>query len=100
MGANNSFEEFAAKMKAAGVNETAIRAFEHNYTNLMGGETGMIPETTIEPVTELPKLEEAKRGRRAAPELLTQVAGVKLNGGLGTSMGLERAKSLLMVKDG
>ena len=32
--------------------------------------------------------------------LLSQTAVLKLNGGLGTSMGLEKAKSLLPVKDG
>lgn len=32
--------------------------------------------------------------------LLSQTAVFKLNGGLGTSMGLEKAKSLLEVKDG
>ena len=32
--------------------------------------------------------------------LLKQTAVLKLNGGLGTSMGLEKAKSLLPVKDG
>lgn len=33
-------------------------------------------------------------------DLLDQTAVIKLNGGLGTSMGLEKAKSLLVVKDG
>ena len=32
--------------------------------------------------------------------LLAKTAVLKLNGGLGTSMGLEKAKSLLTVKDG
>jgi UDP-N-acetylglucosamine pyrophosphorylase len=32
--------------------------------------------------------------------LLSATAVLKLNGGLGTSMGLEKAKSLLEVKDG
>ena len=32
--------------------------------------------------------------------LLSATAVLKLNGGLGTSMGLEKAKSLLVVKDG
>lgn len=31
---------------------------------------------------------------------MAQTAVLKLNGGLGTSMGLEKAKSLLLVKDG
>ena len=36
----------------------------------------------------------------ALQALLSQTAVIKLNGGLGTSMGLEKAKSLLTVKDG
>jgi hypothetical protein len=32
--------------------------------------------------------------------LLSRTVMLKLNGGLGTSMGLEKAKSLLVVKDG
>ena len=32
--------------------------------------------------------------------LLSKTAMLKLNGGLGTSMGLEKAKSLLSVKEG
>jgi UTP--glucose-1-phosphate uridylyltransferase len=35
-----------------------------------------------------------------AKDILSQTAVLKLNGGLGTSMGLEKAKSLLPVKDG
>jgi UTP--glucose-1-phosphate uridylyltransferase len=35
-----------------------------------------------------------------AAALLAATAVLKLNGGLGTSMGLEKAKSLLPVKDG
>ncbi|MDP3428110.1 MAG: UTP--glucose-1-phosphate uridylyltransferase, partial [Humidesulfovibrio sp.] len=36
----------------------------------------------------------------AGREALSQTVVIKLNGGLGTSMGLERAKSLIPVKDG
>ncbi len=37
---------------------------------------------------------------RPPQALLAKTAVLKLNGGLGTSMGLEKAKSLLEVKDG
>ncbi len=36
----------------------------------------------------------------ATQKLLSQTAVLKLNGGLGTSMGLEKAKSLLEVRGG
>lgn len=38
--------------------------------------------------------------RPGLQSLLSATAVLKLNGGLGTSMGLEKAKSLLEVKDG
>jgi UDP-N-acetylglucosamine pyrophosphorylase len=95
-----SFAEFATKMEVAGVRETAVRAFQHNYESLLAGQTGMIPEAGIQPVEELPRLETVSKERAPDPTLLSQTVVVKLNGGLGTSMGLERAKSLLQVKDG
>jgi UDP-N-acetylglucosamine pyrophosphorylase len=78
----------------------AIRAFEHNYRQVAAGKTGMVPETEIEAVAELPHLSEIADGVAPNPALLAQTVVVKLNGGLGTSMGLERAKSLLEVKNG
>jgi UDP-N-acetylglucosamine pyrophosphorylase len=96
----SSFAEFAEKMRGAGVSDAAIRAFQHNYEGLVAGQTGMIPEGGIEPVTELPRLEAVSKERAPNPALLAQTVIVKLNGGLGTSMGLEQAKSLLQVKDG
>jgi UDP-N-acetylglucosamine pyrophosphorylase len=92
--------EFEAKMRQAGSTDAAIIAFKYSYDLLVGGDTGLIPEAAIEPVSDLPWLDDiAKRGL-ADPRLLSQVAVIKLNGGLGTSMGLERAKSLLPVKEG
>ena len=62
----------------------------------------MVPESSITPVDDLPRLE-SLAASGAAPDvaaLLQRTAVLKLNGGLGTSMGLEKAKSLLVVKDG
>eukprot|EP00811_Abedinium_folium_P034615 NODE_7482_length_1574_cov_21.467173.p1 GENE.NODE_7482_length_1574_cov_21.467173~~NODE_7482_length_1574_cov_21.467173.p1 ORF type:complete len:421 (-),score=116.65 NODE_7482_length_1574_cov_21.467173:251-1513(-) len=55
-----------------------------------------MPEASIEPITELPFLNSLPEGD---PELLRKTVVLKLNGGLGTGMGLDRAKSLLTVKD-
>lgn len=56
----------------------------------------MIPESTISPAPDLVKSESFT----AAPDtsLLTSTVVLKLNGGLGTGMGLDKAKSLLIVK--
>ena len=117
---------FEAKMRSKGLSDAAVDAFKHNYEQLVAGVTGLVrsklsttpsymsspadplhsqvPESDIEPVTELPHLDALKSASppdpSTLPTLLTQTAVLKLNGGLGTSMGLEKAKSLLVVKDG
>jgi Holliday junction resolvase-like predicted endonuclease len=48
---------------------------------------------------DLPSYEDLEEPDNAA-DLLAATAVLKLNGGLGTSMGLEKAKSLLVVKEG
>jgi UTP--glucose-1-phosphate uridylyltransferase len=84
------------KMEREGVPEAAVNTFRHYYEQLAGGESGMLPESEIEPVTDVVDAEELPE--REAP--LDQAVVIKLNGGLGTSMGMDRAKSLLEVKDG
>ena len=92
--------EFREKMEAAGVSEPAIRAFERNYAQLAEQGCGLIPEESIRPVASLPTLAEISATLAPRPALLNETAVLKLNGGLGTGMGLERAKSLLPVRDG
>jgi UTP--glucose-1-phosphate uridylyltransferase len=84
------------KMEREGVPGPAIATFGHYYEQLAAGESGMIPEDEIEPVTEVPASEELPPGDPP----LDQAVVIKLNGGLGTSMGMDRAKSLLPVKEG
>jgi UTP--glucose-1-phosphate uridylyltransferase len=84
------------KMKREGVPDASIATFEHYYEQLAAGESGMIPEDSIDPVKDLPSAEELPPGNPP----LDQAVIIKLNGGLGTSMGMDRAKSLLQVKDG
>ena len=52
----NHFPEFEAKMRTAGLSDAAIDAFRHSYDMLVAGHTGMIPESSIRPVTDLPHL--------------------------------------------
>jgi UDP-N-acetylglucosamine pyrophosphorylase len=87
------------KMRREGLSDLAIAAFQHNYQALVQGETGLVPESDIQPVKKLPRWEELHPAGDHS-NLLAQVAILKLNGGLGTGMGLDRAKSLLVVKDG
>ena len=88
------------KMQDAGVAQTAIDVFSHYYGQLEEGVTGTIPEDTIEPYLDPPKLEDVKIDVAQAKKVFDQLAIINLNGGLGTSMGLDKAKSLLPVRDG
>ena len=88
------------KMRDAGVAEQAITVFTHYYQSLEAGATGLIPEETIEPLTQIDSLADVEVGEEEAREALSKTVLIRLNGGLGTSMGLDRAKSLLPVRDG
>ena len=88
------------KMADAQVPQTAIDVFTHYYGQLEAGVTGTIPEDTIEPYLDPPKLEDVKIDVAQAKKVFDQLAIINLNGGLGTSMGLDKAKSLLPVRDG
>lgn len=87
------------KMRDAGVDEVAIDTFAHYYRLLEHGETGMIPESAIEPL-DMETLADAEVADDDAAEAIRRTAVIKLNGGLGTSMGMDRAKSLLCVRRG
>jgi UTP--glucose-1-phosphate uridylyltransferase len=88
------------KMRTEGVADEAINAFEHYYRQLEQGETGLVPEDSIEPVSDLPRLDDLPHDEAAEHDALRTAIVLRLNGGLGTSMGLHQAKSLLEAKDG
>ncbi|MFE5775899.1 UTP--glucose-1-phosphate uridylyltransferase [Brachybacterium sp. NPDC056505] len=88
------------KMRDAGVAQTAIDVFSRYYQQLEEGVTGSIPEDTISPYLDPPRLEDVTIDPFQAKEAFDRLAIINLNGGLGTSMGMDRAKSLLPVRDG
>lgn len=88
------------KMHAAGVGAAAIRVFESHYANLADGAGGYVREADIEPLLEVDMASDVDIDRREAEDALDRTAILKLNGGLGTSMGLAKAKNLLEVRDG
>ena len=87
------------KMRAAGVAANAIDVFSHYYRELAQGATGLIREDMITPVLDPPQLADVASDEAGAGEALARTVMIKLNGGLGTSMGMDRAKSLLPVRD-
>ena len=98
---SEQFVPFAKRMRDEGLPEIVIHTFAYYYHQLLTGQTGLISGTDIQPIESLPDAE-------TFPERLATIGGdslpktilLKLNGGLGTSMGLSQAKSLLTVKNG
>ncbi|MEP6560441.1 MAG: UTP--glucose-1-phosphate uridylyltransferase, partial [Nakamurella sp.] len=74
-------------MAKGGVHPRAIAVFAHSYGVLASGESGMLAESDLEPIAELPRLADLDDDPAAAKVALAATAVVKLNGGLGTSMG-------------
>lgn len=95
---SEALDAATAKMRAAGVADVAIDVFGQAWSELAQGRSGTIGEDDIEPVTELDSL--ADLDPDADPAALSRTAIIKLNGGLGTSMGMDRAKSLVPVREG
>ena len=87
------------KMRSGGVDELAVEVFAHYYRLLERGETGMIPESPSSP-WQPSRSPASTSTTRSQAEAIRTTAIIKLNGGLGTSMGMERAKSLLCVRSG
>jgi UTP--glucose-1-phosphate uridylyltransferase len=98
--ADARFAPFEAKMVAAGLPRVAVDAFRHYHRQWLGGEAGFIREADIRPVETLPSAADVAAYADAGRAALGRAIVIKLNGGLGTSMGLAAAKSLLPAKDG
>ena len=96
---NAGLDAAITAMQRAGVDETAILTFAHYYAQLEGGVTGMIPEAGIEPV-DIHSIGDVVVRPTDAAHAIRTTAVIKLNGGLGTSMGMDYAKSLLSVRSG
>src|SRR5947209_5143386 len=86
------------KMRDARQPEEAIRGFRNAYQRLEGGESAMLPSSELEPAGDVPALDSLPESDVA--EAFQHVVTIKLNGGLATTMGLRRPKSLVEARDG
>jgi UTP--glucose-1-phosphate uridylyltransferase len=86
-------------MAREGLPSLVIDTFEHYYGQLARKDTGYIRERDIEPVAraDLSSRDELSGYREDGLRVLGQTAILKLNGGLGTTMGLEGPKCLLRI---
>lgn len=95
-------QKFIKKMEAEGQPLPVIDIFSKYYNQMGSGEKGLIYEKDIQPLTrdEIPYVDRLECFKEKGEKLLNQTAMIKLNGGLGTSMGLKIPKSLLKVFKG
>lgn len=105
---SDGLQKAVKKMKDDGVSKTFIHVFERFYKILEKDESSYIRESDITPVKKIHKLSKSfqkvvqlldnRINEDDNQNLVDKTMIIKLNGGLGTTMGLDRAKSLLEVK--
>lgn len=88
------------KMRANGMSDVAVTSFEHLYGSWEKDDSTWIRESDVDPFIDATNLSDVHQSMNPdfALQALSQTAFLKLNGGLGTSMGLSKAKSLLPVR--
>jgi len=98
----NRAKLFTEKMERDGQPKAAVDVFLRYYGFLLHGDTGCIAEDEIVPVNpdDIDDFSAISDLHAAGEEALPHTVIIKLNGGLGTSMGLSAAKSLIPIKDG
>ena len=90
-----------AKAEAGGIQGAELAALCRRLRQLGEQDAGLLPGEVLEPLASLPCLDELPEPSPGqARDVLDRLVIVKLNGGLGTSMGLSGPKSLLEVKPG
>ena len=95
---STAIEESESKLIADRAAQPVIDSFLRYQRLAEAGGAGTIAEASILPVDSLPDAAELPDGCPA--DLLDATVMIKLNGGLGTGMGMTRAKSLIEAKDG
>ncbi|HEY2220907.1 UTP--glucose-1-phosphate uridylyltransferase [Actinomycetospora sp.] len=89
------------KLEKAGAHPMEVAAFRRRLAQLADPGVGTLPGDQLSPVAPLPRLDDLPEPDDATTRaVLDRLAVVKLNGGLGTSMGLDGPKSTLEIKPG
>ena len=93
---------FIRKLQHEELPEAAIDVFVNFYQRLARGTSATIPESEIVPLKpeDIGDRSRLDRYEALGNEALTKTAVIKLNGGLGTTMGMQGPKSLIKVKNG
>ncbi len=88
------------KLRREGVGEAAVETFRRYYERLRDGDRGVLAESDIAPVDDVPDADDLPEPGAEVGAALDATVVIKLNGGLGTSMGMSGPKSLVEVRDG
>jgi UTP--glucose-1-phosphate uridylyltransferase len=96
----NHLSAFVSKMESEGLPSPVIDTFGYYYGEVLDGATGLVCDRDIQAVPPDDIKSYAKIIDYAAKgiDVFDQTVRIVLNGGLGTSMGLTRAKSLIRVQ--
>ena len=95
----SGLESALQKMESVGLSPAARASFTRAWRQAASGDAGLMPENSLAPAEGVPALADIPAAP-PDPALLDKLCVIKLNGGLGTGMGLAQAKSLIPVKDG
>ena len=97
-----NLSEFIQKMEKADIDPITIDTFCYYYKKTVSGETGVIHESHIHRILpdELENAGNLKSFTELGKSVRDKAVMLVLNGGLGTSMGLTCAKSLIEAKNG
>ncbi|MBE9544631.1 MAG: UTP--glucose-1-phosphate uridylyltransferase, partial [Proteobacteria bacterium] len=93
---------FISKMESEGLPSPVIDTFAYYYGEVLKGATGLVYDRDIQPVApdEIESYGNLVAYGSKGIDVFHQTVRIILNGGLGTSMGLTGAKSLIEVKSG
>ena len=88
------------QMRDEGMSDVAIAQFQRMYEVWEADEVGWMHECDVTPMKDIASVADFHdtMPTRTARTALSKTAILKLNGGLGTSMGLDGPKSLLPVR--
>lgn len=101
MSLENDLRLFIKKMADDGATSTVTTQFSHFYREFRSGRQSFITEDSITPIVsgEIPSLSDLDGHRKQGEAALPHTVVVKLNGGLGTTMGCTGPKSLITIKN-
>ncbi|MFH2045694.1 MAG: UTP--glucose-1-phosphate uridylyltransferase [Pseudomonadota bacterium] len=98
----NHIASFIEKLKNEKQPQMVIDSFLYYYHKVINGETGIIYDKDIECMreNEIVYSDDLSGYSVSGEKAIKNTVRIVLNGGLGTSMGLSKAKSLIKVREG